>query len=149
VDAGLGGASRPARDLHKLFGMKRWIPSGRAGFSLVELLVVVAFIAILAAIAVPHFASVTDRAHDATVKSDVRNAMSAEEEYYVSAGEYAEFVAADGERITPPGYATSPGVTVTATVVDGGLRLVGSHPGATSSWCINSADGEVVPGEEC
>jgi type IV pilus assembly protein PilA len=129
--------------------MKNCTSTRRAGFSLVELLVVVAFIAILAAIAVPHFASVTDRAHDATVKSDVRNALSAEEEYYVHQGQYVAFVAADGERVTPPGYATSSGVTVTGTLVGGGIRLVGSHPGATTSWCLSSIDGELVAGEEC
>ena len=130
--------------------MSRFSPSqDRSGFSLVELLVVVAFIAILAAIAVPHFASVTDRAHDATVKSDVRNALGAEEEYYVHLGEYVAFVAVDGERVSPPGYASSAGVTVTGTLVDGGIRLVGSHPGATSSWCISSAEGQLVAGDAC
>ena len=116
---------------------------------MVELLVVIAFIAVLAAIAVPHFASVTERAHDATVKSDVRNAMSAEEEHYDEFGEYVEFSATDQERVSPPGYSPSAGVTVEATLVDGGVRIVGSHPAAASSWCMSSATGAVLPGDDC
>ena len=121
----------------------------RSGFSLVELLVVIAFIAVLAAIAVPHFASATERAHDATVKSDVRNAMSAEEEHHDEFGEYVEFAATDQERVSPPGYSPSAGVTVEATLIDGGVRIVGNHSAATSSWCMNSATGGILPGDEC
>ena len=120
-----------------------------AGFSLVELLVVMAFIAILAAIAVPHFSSVTSRAHDATVKSDVRNAMSAEEEQYIHGDGYVAFQAVDGARVEPPGFSPSAGVTVTATLVGSDVRIVGVHPGASSAWCISSSGGEVIAGAEC
>lgn len=120
-----------------------------AGFSLVELLVVMAFIAILAAIAVPHFSTVTSRAHDATVKSDVRNAISAEEEQYIHGGGYVAFMAADGARVDPPGFSPSAGVTVTATLVGNKVRIVGTHPGASNPWCISSVNGEVIAGVEC
>ena len=54
----------------------------RRGFTLIELLVVVVIIGILAAIAIPKFAMTKDKAKMASVKTDLRNTMTAEEAYF-------------------------------------------------------------------
>ena len=54
----------------------------RKGFTLIELLIVVVIIGILAAIAIPKFATTKDKAKLASVKTDVRNYMTAEEAYF-------------------------------------------------------------------
>lgn len=54
----------------------------KRGFTLIELLVVVTIIGILAAIAIPKFAMTKDKARMASVKSDLRNTMTAEEAYF-------------------------------------------------------------------
>ena len=54
----------------------------RKGFTLIELLIVVVIIGILAAIAIPKFAATKDKAKLASVKTDVRNLMTAQEAYF-------------------------------------------------------------------
>src|SRR3989475_5448417 len=53
----------------------------RKGFTLIELLIVVVIIGILAAIAIPKFANTKAKAYIASMKSDLRNLVTAEEAY--------------------------------------------------------------------
>jgi type IV pilus assembly protein PilA len=53
------------------------------GFTLIELMIVIAIIGILAAIAIPQFSAYRKRAFNAAAESDVRNMATAEEAYYV------------------------------------------------------------------
>ena len=58
------------------------------GFTLVELLVVIAIIGILAAIAIPQFQEYRQRGYDAGARSDLRNAATAEEAYFIDHDTY-------------------------------------------------------------
>ncbi len=62
--------------------------SGRAGFTLVELLIVVIILAILAAIVVPQFAQSTDDAKDAALDSTLANIRDVLDLYFAQHGEY-------------------------------------------------------------
>jgi type IV pilus assembly protein PilA len=58
------------------------------GFTLIELMIVIAIIGILAAIAIPQFSAYRVRSFNAAANADLRNAATAQEAYYVDNGTY-------------------------------------------------------------
>jgi len=83
------------------------------GFTLVEILVVIAVIGILAAIAIPQFMTYKREAIDAEMKSDLRNASVAIESYYAK----QSVLPASLAETSGYGFHPSDGVTVSLTVV--------------------------------
>jgi prepilin-type N-terminal cleavage/methylation domain-containing protein len=55
--------------------------NARRGFTLIELLIVVVIIGILAAIAIPKFASTKEKTYLAAMKTDLRNLVNVQEAY--------------------------------------------------------------------
>jgi len=60
----------------------------RRGFTLIELLIVVVIIGVLAAIAIPKFANTKQKALMASMKTDLRNLVTAEEAYSADSVRY-------------------------------------------------------------
>jgi prepilin-type N-terminal cleavage/methylation domain-containing protein len=122
----------------------------RRGFTLIELLIVVLVIGVLAAIAIPKFAGVKDRAHVAAMKSDLRNLITAQEAYASSRGSYATNTTA-----TDLSFRSSAGVTVTIVAADtlgwaatashnASAKTCGIHVGAASPPFSGAQAGQVV-----
>jgi len=105
-----------------------------AGFTLVELLVVVAVIGTLAALALPQFAGQKGKGYDARVMQDARNAATAEEAYYGYTLGYFS-----GDCSLMPGVNLSPGVGCTATGLANSFTIRTSHPQATRT-CTWTSD---------
>lgn len=94
----------------------------KKGFSLIELMVVVVIIGILAAIAIPNFIRLRDRAKESEVKANAHTVQLAAEEYSTTSdGNYcASFV-----TLTLPGNIKNPFGTNDA-VIDGAAPNEGS-----------------------
>jgi type IV pilus assembly protein PilA len=92
--------------------------SNSKGFTLIELLIVVVIIGILAAIAIPKFASTKDKAYVAAMKSDLRNLATYEEQY--AADNNGAYFGGTATSAAPlQGFSPSQNVSITVTNVAG------------------------------
>jgi prepilin-type N-terminal cleavage/methylation domain-containing protein len=85
-------------------------------FTLIELLIVVAIIAILAAIAVPNFLEAQTRAKTARAVSDMRTYATAMESYRVDNSQYPVLPA--GDQLTHQSKLTTPIAYITSILFD-------------------------------
>ena len=118
------------------------------GFTLIELLVVIAIIGILAAIAIPQFAAYRKRGYTAQVWSDLRNAGTSQEAYYVDNNDYSDQLSG----LTNRGYNQHADLTL---VIIGtstqGFRLTAAHRKCTAgTWTFDpAAAGSSLTGGPC
>ena len=89
---------------------------GNSGFTLIEILVVIAIIGILAAIAIPQFMAYTRQANDSVAKQELQNLGLVMEGYYVTNNDYG-LVSAGGligaASLEQFGYRSNADVTLT------------------------------------
>jgi prepilin-type N-terminal cleavage/methylation domain-containing protein len=84
----------------------------RKGFTLIELLIVVVIIGILAAVAIPKSTTTKHKAKLASIKTDLRNFMAAEEAYYADRKTFGNAAAL---QAAPYRFRLSPGNAFTAS----------------------------------
>jgi type IV pilus assembly protein PilA len=123
-------------DNPKEIGIRR-----NAGFTLVEVLIIIVIIGLLAAIAIPQFIAYRSRAIDSQLKSDLRNAAVAVESYFTKKSVYPAGIA----EIQGYGFHPTDGVTLTITVLTpNSYSITAAKPGGTQpSFTFSSSTGSI------
>jgi type IV pilus assembly protein PilA len=111
-----------------------------AGFTLIELLIVVVIIGVLAAIAIPKFASTKEKAYLASMKSDLRNLAVSQDAYLADNSGYSDDKVALNFRETS-------GVTADIQVQTDpiGWSATTEHVGTTKTCAIFVRTAAVAP----
>jgi type IV pilus assembly protein PilA len=89
----------------------------RKGFTLIELLIVVVIIGILAAIAIPKFANTKEKAVLASMKSDLRNLVTAQEAFFSDNQTYASTALPGAQSATNVSFNPSSANTLVLSTV--------------------------------
>ena len=113
------------------------------GFTLIELLIVIAIIGFLASIAIPQFAAFRTRSYNSAAESDLKNATTAQETYFVDEQTYAGAIGS----ITGVTYGFFISANVTVAVPAANTTqytMTASHSSGDQTYTITGPGGAIT-----
>ena len=114
------------------------------GFTLIEILIVIAIIGILAAIAIPQLSAYRMRAYNKAAMSDLKNAAIAQEAYYVENRLYSNSLTS----LTNPPFNLDLSPDVQFPIVSAGeaaYTMVAYHPSGNVTYTASGPGGAILP----
>jgi len=123
--------------------LTKLIKKNEEGFTLIELMIVIAIIGILAAIAIPQFSAYRTRSFNAAAAADIRNAATAQEAYFVDNQAYSPASATLEGAVY--GLYLSENVTLTVTAATtSGYTMTASHSSGDATWTLSGPGGSLT-----
>jgi type IV pilus assembly protein PilA len=114
------------------------------GFTLIEVMIVVAIIAILAAIAIPQLSVHRTRSYNTAAVSDLKNAAVAQEAYYVDNRQYTNSITS--LTTTPYNLGISQGVHLgVSSASDEAYLMTAYHSAGNITYTLSGPGGAIAP----